>query len=622
MDAEEVASLQQQATQTPAEIDLVRLSEYVALPVERKQRLIDAIDGNSTDIVDEFDEISDADAVKTLVRRCTVCDRDDVAYPGATEVFRRLVIYSPQPVATALSEWLSDSNPTYRSRAVSGYKGIAKRNPTLLLPHISELIERVGERDPRIAAQAVDVLALIATEHPERSTEAVAPARRFLSDSWVPDATKSSPSYLYAQNAPDAGYDPPLDSGIGQPWPMQQTLSLLANVAQHRPEAIDPVRGRVIELLSVIDRRAWSHVDPLFETITGIARTHPEALKTAIPVLEDWAAGDDVSGRDLQAVNVLCELGRDVGTDERVEFGEFKPRTVETDADDLERAHEIEHSSDVSAGEVLRLLHSTDSEVRDQAANGLMVNVGLPEHGDPTLGEQVHERAGEFLALLQEPNGCVRQHLHEALGEIAQQYPRQWLPALFDLAEHGSARAREGALRIIHSVAQETPCLVQNEVDSVMKHSDAQEQKVCAATLDVLTELAGAYPRQHVERAPWVASMLDETLSVKFAACKWMAALAASEPYALVPFVDGMHDVLRASLGPERIDDRVVARFPAGGFTSEDYIVRVATTAVFRIARSEPSVVDPVRADLERAVDHQVWGWQMALNALTVAEVD
>ncbi|RZH67822.1 HEAT repeat domain-containing protein [Natrinema altunense] len=485
----------------------------------------------------------------------------------------RAVRVRPQPVAPTLCDGLADDRPAVRLAAAEVLAFTVADCWGLYRPAIPALLALLSDDDPRMRAAAAATLASLARPYPNAVVPGVSDAIAMLDQPVV-----STEGFAFKAHQP-AG----------------RALELLAALARPRPKA---VRAGV-PLATTLLREDDMFVEPAVTFLRAIARSRPDALEP-MPWLLERAA--DLDGECRVAV---LDLARFVGVfdnpDDPVEQGERVSRDVQGTQADRKYLESLDDdplsSSDVER--VLSLLRAADVNVRRQAARALF---------EPRTSEDaaaIHAHAGDFLALVDEPDDSTRTTLIAVLRPVVAQYAPDWLPALLDIARTGSPAERRFVASLLSVAAGTYPSGVRGHLGAVLELADrASETTVSITTGWTLFHVATAHP--DVIR-PASDTVLDLGGNSRGVAAKTIVECLSAYPEDVDVFAPTLRQACQevaAELddpATEGIVDPAISPFDPDAFATPAGLCRILK-AICLIASLQPAAVEPVRSALAHIV--------------------
>lgn len=491
--------------------------------------------------------------------------------------------------------------------------GATNQHTAVVKPYIPNLIGLLDHDDLRIRSLALYALNGAASSYPALTVDAVPAAAALLEYQGIAGGEPDKPGV-----APVPNRDVPDRLTPRLVRPRDQAAEFLATIATTHPEEVIPAIDALVELIDRLNGHDMGF-PPAIGALFPIARHSPSVVTEAeaIPALES-CLDTDVIAVKTAALNVLNELGEDVSTTERIPSVTPADRDEPVQDGDLERAREMKmeiHAVEgVDLDEILRLLRSTDSEVRDAMAFSAQFLTDV-------RNDEIHARGAEFLVLVGEPHDCTRGHLVDGtpglLSRVASTYPREWKPALEELLASDSPRVRADALSIMGSAAGSYPSGYRTELDTCIRYLDDEQPLLRDAALGVINALATAYPEDIVEHLPRiVAALNDET--TRSMALAVLQTIAKRDAAGLAPVVDDVRGVFR-TLATVDIDAGESVTDPAGRrvqLTEGDPSRRLVLSVLFELAKHDPTWILAVQPHLTELVEANVDGWQTALDIL------
>lgn len=481
----------------------------------------------------------------------------------------------PRPVARTLRDALESDRPAVRFAAVEVLAFTVGDCWGLYRPAIPALRRLLLDDDSRTRAAAAATLASLARPYPDEVSAAIPDAVGL-----IEEPSDSTGAFAFLEHQP-AG----------------RALELLAELARQRPDAV--LSG--IRPATTVLREDDRFVEPAVRYLSHVARECPDALEP-MPWLPDRA--ENLTGESRVAVLDLarCVGGTD-GTGSPVDRRE--PASRDGQVTEADRAYlesldeEIQASPDVER--LLSLLRATDVDVRRQAALALF---------EPRTAEDaaaIHAHAGEFLALLDEPDDGTRTTLESVLRPVVARYAPEWLPALIDIAKTGTPVERRFVGSLFSAAARTYPTGVRDHLETVLELADRTSETTASITTGwTLFHVATAHPDAI---RPFNGTVLALGADSRGIAAKTIVELLRAYPDDADVFAPMIREACRevaAELDDAPTEeplylttlsvDHDTSATPAG-------LCRVLK-AVCLLATSNPAAVEPVRSALTTVAAH------------------
>jgi len=535
----------------------------------------------------------------------------------AVDTLSRVVRTAPRELLPLAGSYLEQEDTDTRVVGSLAYvfAGVGNQTAALTKPYIPTLIDLLSHSDLRVQSLAMYALNNIAESYPSELHTAVEHVLPLLEYQGIAGGTPGKP-----------GVKPVPERDVGERLtprlvrPRNHALEFLQTVSNRHPDAIVPISDTLVALIRKLDQNDIRRLYAAFEIFFQIAKTEPDILNNtdAIPVLQQWYRADGVNqGIRVAAMNVLRELGQEIPTPHRVDTPTPVEHTGTVRDGDLERARalemEIHRQEGVDLDEILRLLRSADSDIRDNAAFSAQF---LTDHrtGD------VHDRAEEFLALVGDPDDCTRRHLVRPpglLSSLVKAYPREYEHALFDLLEHDDHRIQADALQLIAAAADAYPSGYRSSLSEYREHLEDPHPLVRQASLSALNVIGNQYPEDIIEYVPRVTKELDTEVT-RSMALTVLETVAKHRPTALTPVIPDILELFR-ELVTTNSDTGEPTTDPMGQrvqLTSGDPSYRRTLGILFELAKHDPDAIRPVEPLLAELVETRADSWQTALNII------
>lgn len=519
----------------------------------------------------------------------------------AIDTLSRVVRSDPRPLTPRVRELLTSDDIRAIGGACYVLAGLAKQCPTVAKPSVSTLIALLGHEDLRVRSLAMYTLNNASSSYPTETSDAVPKAVRLLEYQGIAGGTPDQPGVTPVTNREVADRLTPRFVR-----PRKQAAEFLATIADTSPEAVIFAIDRCIDLIAELDVHDPGRSSAI-EALSPLAIHCPDELIAAgsIPVLESCLETDPPNTTALQ---ILSDLGEDLSPPERIPMVTPVDRDEPVRDGDLERARaiemEIHHGENVDMDEVLRLLRSSDTEVRDAAAFSAQF---LTDN----RVDELHARGEEFLALVGEPHDCTRKHLIEGLPglltTIASAYPREWKPPLMELLDADSPRVRADALSIMSDAATSYPHGFRTELERYVRYLDDDHPLVRNGALSVIGSVATRYPAAVAVYLPSIATTFDDT-ETRVGALAVLERIAEWNPGALAPVSDAVIAVGR-DVDVETIDAGETVTDPLGNrvrLTDDDPTVRLLLAVLSAMAEHDPALVHPIQSELVAVAEAEI----------------
>ena len=608
IDTPSLGELERQAEECPERIDVDALCRYIGSDDHEQRNHAQSIRDTVIETAPDLRPFVD-------ILRDLLGEEDAPPTRVVGETLSRVVRVSPDDLTPLVAVDLDAENVHRRAIALSV---IGNHGSGVVYPHRCAFVEHLDDPDPRVAALALAGLSSLAEDFPEAVTEHVQSIRPYLADEWIPDDGGGMRAvYSRTESEGDTGRGEAsgerLTNGVVRPY--DKAVSLVEAVALTHPDAVESVRARIESLVG--DPPRGADLTRLLTILTRMARADPEDIEGVVPAVEQHADAENRRVR-IAARNLLSELGRPVDHPDPIRVPDEMASRIrperEADAEHLRALDERACFGDVDVDAILPVLRSADEDRRDHTAWGLSCGTGT------TIVHDVHERGTDFLALLDEPHDCTRRHLLELLGDAVRQYPEEWVPPLVELASHDDANVRRSALSLLGTAASGYPSLVRTHLELVETGLHDADAKVRTSAIFVLRQLAVAYPELVAEHIPAVVAALDED-ATRESALRAIRTLVTVDPTGAVLVTDPVVSLVETLAGPTALDDR--ARWGRKGHTERDdtdYLLKLALSVCFWLAKIDPSSVGAVKPHAERITRGRYYGHEEARKL--VAQLD
>lgn len=424
----------------------------------------------------------------------------------AIDTLSRLVRRDPIALVPTVSELLTADDVRLVGCAAYVIATTANQTPGLVKPSIPTLVKLLDHDDLRVRALAMYALTTVARSYPREVTAAIPRATPLLA---VAGIAGGDPDRIGVDPVPDREVPERLTPRLVRP--RGQAAEFLGIVGDVEPAALRPAVEPLGALVGELVADGTDPPTPVLDALFHVATVDPELVRRAVDVgaLVQLRESDRF-GVAPAAENLLTELGELEGVPDGVREVTLASRTEPVRDGDAERAQalemEIHRGAGVDLDEVLRLLLSTDPEIRDDAAFSAQFL------GDGRAAD-VNDRAEAFLGLVGEPHDCARGHLvtkpGSLLTRVAVCYPRAWQPALVELLAHEEPRVRADALYVMAAAASTSPSSYRGLLPVVREHLGSDHPAVRRGALRVLTAIGTAYPDAVAEDGPRWSTISD-----------------------------------------------------------------------------------------------------------------
>lgn len=532
----------------------------------------------------------------------------------AVDTLSRLVRRAPCELVPRVNELLAEPDGRLVGCAAYVVATAANQTPGLTKPAIPKLVEALDHEDLRVRSLSMYALATIARSYPRAVTAGVPRATPLLEFAGIAGGEPDRPG---VDPVPDRDMPERLTPRLVRP--RRQAAEFLETVGSVDPAALRPAVEPLGALLADVVADGADPPARAVRALFHVATVDPDLVRGAVDVetLRRLRESEAV-GVGPAAENLLVELGELEGVTDGVGEVTLAARTEPVRDGDAERARalemEIHEGAGVDLEEVLRLLRSTDAEIRDDAA----FSAQFLADG---RAADVDDRAEAFLGLVGDPHDCARGHLvtgpASLLPRVAASYPRRWLPALVDLLDHEEPRVRADALYVMAPAARTSPSSYRDRRPDVRERLRSDHPAVRRGALKVLAAIGTAYPDAVAEAVPRLDDHVRSEATV-VEALVLVTVLARRRPAAVDPVVDDVLEVFR-ELAATDVDGGEAVTDPAGReaqLGDADRSRRVVLDVVFELAKTNPGVIRPEVPLVAELVEARVDGWQTALDVL------